>query len=161
MRHGHRITGAVFSSDGKSIIASDFESGVHVWDVAEGKEVRRFIRNAPYCRGLALSPDGGTLAVAFDNLTVTLYDPSSGRELGSLPKDSNDISQLVFSNDGSLLAIRGSGKSVRIWEVATRRLIHESWRAAWSLAPVVSGTLPGARKSVNSKADRKGRLLSL
>src|SRR5204863_7332167 len=42
MRHGHIISGLAFSGDGKAIIASDYYSGVHVWDVAQGKEVGRF-----------------------------------------------------------------------------------------------------------------------
>ena len=43
LRHGHIISGVVFSGDGKSIIASDYDSGVHVWDAADGKEVRRVL----------------------------------------------------------------------------------------------------------------------
>ncbi len=124
MRHGHSISGAVFSSDGKSILASDFYSGVHVWDVAEGKEVRRFFTADYYCHRLALSPDGRTLAVAPGDLRVRLCDPSSGREFGSLPAASDRISDLVFSHDGSLLAIGTGRKSVRIWDVATRRLVR-------------------------------------
>jgi WD40 repeat protein len=125
MRHGNPITGAVFSSDGKSIIASDFYSGVHVWDAAEGKKVRHFFQNE-YCFGLALSPDGRTLAVALGDLSIRLCDPNTGRELGALPKDNDRISQMVFSEDGSLLATGTGRKSVRIWDVATRRLMHQA-----------------------------------
>jgi RNA polymerase sigma factor (sigma-70 family) len=133
MRHAHPISGAVFSRDGKSIIASDFYSGVHVWDVAEGKEVRRFFRDDYYCHGLALSPDGRTLAVALGGSDVRLCDPRSGRELGPLPipKDPIDsVSQLVFSPDGSLLATGTGRGSIRIWEVATRRLVRKVTFAA-------------------------------
>src|SRR5262249_17800708 len=104
LRHGHIISGLVFSGDGKSIFASDFYSGVHVWDASEGKEVGRFFENDPYCQGVALSPDGRTLAVAIGDLTVRLCDPVSGREFGLLPSDNNRISSLVFSPDGSLMA---------------------------------------------------------
>src|SRR5437899_1269328 len=75
MRHSHTISGAVFSSDGKSIIAADYHSGVHVWDVAVGKEVRRLYQNEYYCNCLALSPDGRTLAVALGDCSVRLCDP--------------------------------------------------------------------------------------
>src|SRR5437762_8051064 len=43
-RHGQIISGLAFAGDGKSIIASDFYSGVHVWDT-EGREVRRFFED--------------------------------------------------------------------------------------------------------------------
>lgn len=131
MRHAHSISGAVFSRDGKSIIASDFYSGVHVWDVAEGKEIRRFFQDEYYCHGLALSPDGRTLAVARNDGTVRLCDPSSVREFGSLPREENARMGIFdFSHDGSLLATGTGYQTVRIWNVATRRLVRELTFAA-------------------------------
>jgi RNA polymerase sigma factor (sigma-70 family) len=128
MRHGHLITGAVFSGDGKSIIALDFNSGVHVWDVAEGKEVRHFF-NHEINGHLALSPDGRTLAVSRKYGpgagSIRLCDPSTGREVGWLPaRDPNGegVGSLVFSPDGSLLAAGTEEKSVRLWDVATQQL---------------------------------------
>jgi RNA polymerase sigma factor (sigma-70 family) len=126
MRHAHRISGAVFSHDGKSIIASDYYSGVHVWDLATGKDVRRFYKDDLWCNLLALSPDGRTLAVASNKLGVRLCDPISGRQFGSLPQEPDEITQLVFSNDSSMLATgRWQKKSVCVWDVATQRLLHE------------------------------------
>jgi WD40 repeat protein/DNA-directed RNA polymerase specialized sigma24 family protein len=125
MRHGHAISGVVFSRDGKSIIASDYESGVHVWDVAEGKEVRQLLKDAYYCHSVALSPDGRTLAVALGDQSVRLCDPSSGREFASLPAASERNSPLLFSNDGSLVTRGVDNKAVHIWDVATGRQIHK------------------------------------
>lgn len=122
MRHGHILSGLVFSGDGKSIIASDYYSGVHVWDVAEGKEVGRFFTNDYYCHRLAISPDGKTLAVAGGNLTIWFVDPTSGRQLGALPAQAQQIGQMVFSPDGSRLATIDGYEKVRLFDVATRRL---------------------------------------
>ena len=123
MRHGHPLSGIAFSRDGKSILASDISSGVHVWDVADGKEVRRFFQDDSYCQSLALSHDGRTLAVALGDGSIRLCDPNSGRELGSLPKEVNaQMGIFGFSPDGSLLATGIGDKKVRIWNVATRRL---------------------------------------
>jgi WD40 repeat protein len=124
MRHAHLITGAAFAPDGKSILVSDDNSGVHVWDVAEGKELRHFFKNAYSCRHLTLSPDGRTLAVALDG-EVRLCDPISGREFGALPKDPLGINEMAFSHDGSRLATTTGYKSVKIWDAATRRLLRE------------------------------------
>lgn len=124
MRHGHIISGLEFSGDGKSIIASDYYSGVHVWDVAEGKEVGRFFSNDYYCHRLAISPDGKTLAVASGNLTIWLVDPTTGRQLGALPEQRQQIGQMVFSPDSSRLATRDGYDKVRIFDVTTRWLVQ-------------------------------------
>jgi WD40 repeat protein len=123
MRHGYLITGLAFSGDGKAIFASDYSSGVHVWDGATGAEVRRFYEKE-YCQDLAVSPDGKTLAVVVTDLSVRLCDPATGRELGRLPKLGNRPSYMVFSPDSSRLAT-GVGKSVSVWDVAARRKVRE------------------------------------
>jgi WD40 repeat protein len=123
MRHGHIISGLAFSGDGKSIIASDYYSGVHIWDADEGIEVRRFFTDDYYCHRLAISPDGKTLAVAGGNLTVWLVDPTTGRQFGSLPDQRQQIGQLLFSPDSSLLAMIDGYEKVRVFDVATRRLV--------------------------------------
>jgi WD40 repeat protein len=126
MRHGYLLSGLAFSGDGKSIIASDFYSGVHVWDATEGREVRRFFESVYYCNCLALAPDGRTLAVAFGDGSVRLCDPSSGRETGTLPADRYRLDSMAFSNDGSLLAMAGGGNLVRIYDAASRQLAHRA-----------------------------------
>src|SRR5262245_51163425 len=123
LRHGEIISGAVFSGDGRSIIVSDFYSGVHVWDADSGKEVRRFYTTDHYCHKLAISPDGRTLAVVLADSTVRLCDPATGRELDSLPSHPNRINDMAFSPDSTLLATT-SAQSVRIYEVATRKLLR-------------------------------------
>jgi WD40 repeat protein len=124
MRHGHLISGLAFSGDGKAIFASDYYSGVHVWDVATGTELRQFCEKDSYCHALAISPDGKTLAVALGDLSVRLCDPDTGREVGKLPKLGNRPSYMVFSPNSSLLAT-GVGKSVSVWDVAARRRVRE------------------------------------
>lgn len=123
MRHGALISGVAFSGDGKTIFSSDRDSGVHVWDAAEGTEVRRIYANQ-YCHDLAASPDGKTLAVALGDLSIRLCDPATGRELGALPKLANRPTYMVFSPDGSRLAT-GLGKAVSVWDVASRTRARE------------------------------------
>ena len=87
-----------------------------------GKRSGEFFTN-DRCQRLAISPDGRVLAVALGDLTVRLCDPTSGRELGQLPSDRDSITEVVFSHDGSLLATRTGGKSVRVYDVATQKLL--------------------------------------
>jgi RNA polymerase sigma factor (sigma-70 family) len=123
-RHGYGITGAALSADGKTVFTSDHHS-VHVWDAVTGKSKAQFFQDNYYHRGMALSPDGRTLAVVPGDLTVQLCDPNTGRPRGALPSHESGLGWLVFSADSSLLATWGGhDKSVRVWDVATQRLLH-------------------------------------
>jgi RNA polymerase sigma factor (sigma-70 family) len=123
-RHGHGITGAALSADGKTIFASDYHS-VHVWDAVTGKSKALFFQDNYYHGGMALSPDGRTLAVIPGDASVQLCDPSTGRPRGAIPPLVHGLGGLVFSDDSSLLATwGGNDKSVRVWDVATQRLLH-------------------------------------
>jgi len=124
LRHGSLHSGLAFSGDGKSVIASDYYGGVHIWDAADGREIRQFCQSEYYCQCIAVSPDGQTLAVGSGNLAVRLFDPNSGRELGSLPKDRERLYAMAFSQDGKLLATSGENWPVRVYDVATRQLVH-------------------------------------
>jgi WD40 repeat protein len=124
LRHGYLHSGLAFSGDGKSVIASDYYGGVHVWDAADGRELRQFCESDYYCHGLAVSPDGRTLAVAIGHLTVRLFDPNSGRELGSLPQAGDPVNAMTFSHDGTLLATSSGNGPVRVYDVATRQVVH-------------------------------------
>src|SRR5262249_39269018 len=61
LRQGGDILFIAFSPDGKTL-ASAGRGGLRLWDVATGKEIRRFEghRAEVYC--VAFSPDGKTLA---------------------------------------------------------------------------------------------------
>jgi RNA polymerase sigma factor (sigma-70 family) len=123
-RHGYGITGAALSADGKTIFASDYHS-VRVWDAVTGKSKAQYFQDDYYHGGMALSPDGRTLAVIPSGATVQLCDPNTGRPRGAIPPLPLGLGGLVFSDDSSLLATwGGNDKSVRVWDVATQRLLH-------------------------------------
>jgi WD40 repeat protein len=78
---------ALFSSDGKKIIASGgsdmrpippdkvrpTDHTIRVWDIASGKELRCLRGHTSGVIGLALSPDGKTLASCSHDRTIRLW----------------------------------------------------------------------------------------
>src|SRR5262249_58343435 len=84
-----------FSADGKTLLSrGPAGRGLHLWETATGKEVRRFdeIRDTVTLRAHALSPDGKTLAVVYDDeqnksRPVRLWDVQSGKERLALPAE--------------------------------------------------------------------------
>jgi RNA polymerase sigma factor (sigma-70 family) len=99
--------GVAFSADGKSLAAVSTEGPVYVqengrkagsadhpregyvrvWDLATGRELRRFRdpENSPYC--LAFAPDGRLLATAGTDGVITLWDVAAPTPLADLPPE--------------------------------------------------------------------------
>ncbi len=96
---------------------------MRLWDVATGKELRRFPAYAPQ-GSLAFSPDGGLLISNGENSTALIQAVRTGREVMRLRIPSNSIGAAAFSPDGRV-AVTGSGDHIaRIWDLATGAAIH-------------------------------------
>ncbi len=136
--------------DGQLIAVADGRS-VRLWDAATGKLVRELSaggRGRVY--SVAFSPtDNRLLAVGYGGATdvsyVALWDIDAARELARLPgatdlpdfrreADPGAVGALAFSPDGKYL-VAGFGRpgiiapglypnQLKVWEVATRRLIR-------------------------------------
>ncbi len=88
-RHAESVNWSAFLPDGKSIITASFDGTMRWWDVATGKELRRFVGPEDGIELLAVSPDGkrlvssggaGRLAVT-DTAKIRLWDMASGKEI--------------------------------------------------------------------------------
>jgi RNA polymerase sigma factor (sigma-70 family) len=125
----------VFSPDGKRLAAVTWQlplpgvpvSGIRLWDVATGKDVRpikvRF--PLPLRGGLAFSPDGKTLAVPDRSKIIHLIDAATGNERRQFKEHPEGIASLAFSPDGKTLAAGGEDKTIVLWETATGKPIRQ------------------------------------
>ncbi|HYT95016.1 MAG TPA: hypothetical protein VEL76_40240, partial [Gemmataceae bacterium] len=154
MRHHDGITGVALSPDGK-ILATVGEHRDHehlalaclglacpirLWDTATGKELGQLSGHSCLPRGLAFSPDGKILAslvawpIPAGEDSVRLWDVVSRKPLHRLqgsqlpqPEESgcNYRYGLVFSPDGKLLAAVGRDGHLRLWDVASGKLVRK------------------------------------
>jgi WD40 repeat protein len=65
-----------FSPDGKTILSGSSDCTVRLWDVATGKELRRFVGHKDSVIGVAYSHDGKRVLSASDDGTVRLWQMS-------------------------------------------------------------------------------------
>jgi WD40 repeat protein len=131
--HGHEqpVTAAAFSPDG-SIVATGSaaevaQSGmklserkgmtVCLWDVAEGKLLRRLKGHRASISALSFSPDGATLASASQDVTVRLWDVASGQELRTIKCHTPAALAIVFTRDGKTLITAGADGPICLWNV--------------------------------------------
>jgi RNA polymerase sigma factor (sigma-70 family) len=120
----------VFTSDAKSVVG--WGNAIHVWDAANGKELRRLPIPVPSLRAisLALSPDGKSLAVGDvgrlraigpQHCQVRLIDLAGGKVLWQSDGGHADrVSSLTFSPDGKMVvSAAGGSDDVQFWGAAT------------------------------------------
>jgi RNA polymerase sigma factor (sigma-70 family) len=167
---GQQVQFVTFTPDGRTLISGGDDKTIRFWEIATGREVRQF-RDLPLgvCR-IVVSPDGKTLAwvgatkitgskgdgsiytVGFADRTVYFRDLSTGDDTGSLQCDGPPVdrafgdpygvSSLAFSPDGKSLLTAGQDRSVRTWDLATRKE-RLRWPLSWvgSIAFSKSGEL--------------------
>ncbi len=111
-----------FSPDGKTLATAGWSSGVALWDVESGQQVRTFGQTMLGANRIAFTPDGSKLVYAQAGpLPVTLWEVSSGRTLQTFSRHTGTVNSMAFSPDGRLLATASQDITVKLWDVATGR----------------------------------------
>jgi WD40 repeat protein/class 3 adenylate cyclase len=103
------------------------ESGIiDIRNAETGESMLSFTGHESDVNGVAFSADGSMLATTGDDGTAKVWDPESGRELGSIQGPEGPVLGPSLSPDGSLAAAAWLDEdTVRVWEVATGRTVHE------------------------------------
>jgi WD40 repeat protein len=116
MGHERAIVALAYSSDGKFLASSGWDSATKIWN-AEGNPAWRKIQTTNSDR-VVFSPDGRVLACAGSGLE--LRDAETGDLIRSLPEfPSGGLA--AFSPQGDVLAAVGLDSSVHFWDTQTWR----------------------------------------
>ncbi len=147
---GHRdlIRGLAFSPSGKQLATASFDGTVRIWDVRDGRELRR-IDGAG--NAVTFTPDGSSLVVGRVAHGTVVHGVADGRLKRSL-QQSDQVADVRFSPDERTMITAGSG-FVKLWDARsfalkrTFRLLDDPIRAALSAdgRTLVGGTDTGLR----------------
>jgi WD40 repeat protein len=126
----------VFSRDGTTLVGQLYtREGLRIvsWEVASGKQLRKWEPSMRQVYSFVLSPDGSQLAIVrgrnssrnVEPCDVTIWDVKTGKLVLTLHGHVNDVLAVDYHPEGKLLATGGSDGTVRLWdltkEVSARR----------------------------------------
>lgn len=113
------IYNIAFTHDSKHVLSSG-DNVIHAWDVASGKEVRRFEGHAGLVPAMAISPDGRRLVTGGDDRTVRLWDVGNAKQLHEFKGHTDTVTCVAFAHDGRRVASAGLDRTVRVWGLPSR-----------------------------------------
>lgn len=139
--HKGRVRSIAFSPDGRSVATGCDDRRVRVWDAESGALLENLAGHDDRVYAVVFSPDGSLLASASNDGRANIW--REGRLLHSLPH-AGRLWSTAFDPSGRVLATGGDDLVVRLWDVASGRLLHElagHSRRVWSVAFSPSGEL--------------------
>jgi WD40 repeat protein len=121
--HTGHVNSLTFTADGTKLIAASGEPGVSgevtIWNVADGKQLKRFTGHKDAIYAIAISADGKTLATGSYDQKIILWNAADGTALRTLEGHNGAIFDVAFRPDGKVLASASADRTVKLWDVAT------------------------------------------
>jgi WD40 repeat protein len=122
---------------------------VRLWELATGKEVRRFTGHEDSVWSVAVTPDGKYVVSGSGDKTVRLWDLATGKEVRRFTGHDGAVLSVAVTPDGKYVVSGSWDNTVRLWELATGKEVrrftgHEDWVRSVAVTPdgqyVVSGS---------------------
>ena len=119
--HNDLIRSISFSPNGRQLASGSQDKTIKLWDVTTGKLINTIAEHKSSVMALDFSHDGKTLASASE--TIKFWDVTKSKPV-NIPTWGSSASALSFSPDGRQLASGSEDKTIKIWDVATSKLLN-------------------------------------
>jgi WD40 repeat protein/tetratricopeptide (TPR) repeat protein len=170
------VIGALaFSPDGKHLVAgfgnkhvytNDFSNNpLKVWEVATRRLIGRLQGHTGFCISLDFSKDGTRLASGSRDGTAIIWSTATWKAMRTLRNVDTDaplgqgldhVEEVAFAPDGKTLAMASHEGSVRLWDVASGKLVERLKGHSNAVRSVAYS--PDGRTLASGSADQSVRL---
>jgi len=126
------IYSLALSPDGKLLATGDMDGQIHLWQIADRKNLLTFKGHEGIVWTVAFSPSRQTLASGGHDGLVKLWDTQTGDCLKTLDKHKGIVWSVSFSPDGQTLASGSQDTLICLWDVRLGKCLkilhgHTSW----------------------------------
>jgi eukaryotic-like serine/threonine-protein kinase len=118
--HVGSVASVDFSGDSSRFLSGGEDGTVRLWDVPQGVELRSATNGYPL-RAVRFSPDNLSAIAAGKGPELMLWDLATGKNPVTLPTHQGEIKSVAWSADGRYLLSASDDKTVKLWDLETRR----------------------------------------
>lgn len=124
--HSNKVTSATISPDEKYIASSSWDGYVNIWNVSDGKLLKRLNADKHKVFDVEFSPDCKHLACGYYDGTIRIWNYVNGTVEKDLDGPSLLAKSVSYSNNGKMLISTAVFHNVAyIWDVATGEIVHK------------------------------------
>ena len=158
------IRSVAFSPDGRTIATGSEDHMVRIWDIAFGKMKAVFGGHRQEIYSLAFTPDGTKVISGSGDRSAIIWNVETGKIdkqvfIEEPPRQSKQgephdagVTSVAVSADGKYLVAGSLDHNVRIWEIATGRLLDKLKGHKDSVYSVAF--IPGGRQILTGSLDK-------
>jgi WD40 repeat protein len=96
-----------------------FDLSIRMWDVATGKELRRFSGHKSWVVSVAFSPDGRQAVSGGHDCTIRTWDVNSGKEVAQFKGHQAAVWSVAYSPNGKSILSASDDGTVRLWDAVS------------------------------------------